>query len=242
VIEELKRSHSPDISTASSPNQIMTPALPPSSAAQEEVVPPALPAQASGRRASSPVRNNKDAASAEAVLALNSDQITSAGATVYNNPLSTESIKPTLTLRPPSVRQYVTEATLVDTSAPAVTAPVTDPLCDELLVIDDLSSLYLRLGAAAAPLSTLESALANAVACCDDVLGGPPTDLPPLENVSLSNALEILAGTSDIYRKHGSRRMPVPVVREALVRAMVPCKKKKAKAKPGRHMLRQWGL
>ena len=73
------------------------------------------------------------------------DMMASVGATVINNPLSTETVQPSLTLRLPSVKVYVTDAILVDSSAPAVAppAPVTDSLCDALMVVDDLSSMYL---------------------------------------------------------------------------------------------------
>jgi len=182
-------------------------------------------------------------------LALTSDMMASAGATVISNPLSTESVQPSQTLRQPSVKVYVTDAIVVESSAPAAAPPapaaipplITDPLCNALEAVDGFSSMYMDMGPVTMPLSLLQDALEAAVACCDDAIGGPPEDLPPLGNESLGNSLKFLYGISKMYRKLGSERIPVPVVREALAKAFVRCKKK-VEAKPNRRKLRQFGL
>ena len=194
----------------------------------EEAVRPSPPALVTGRATSAPVPHNRHAIGAGAGAAPHSDTIAPAGAAVIGSPPSTDSIHPSPTLRQPSVRLYVTDATVVNPSAPAAAppAPVTDPLLDALMVVDDLSSMYLRLDAAAAPLSILHTALEAAVAYCDDAIDGPPADLPSSGDVLLDSLLEFLAGISNMYREYGSKYMPVPLVREALVRAMVQCVEK----------------
>jgi len=191
----------------------------------EEVVTPAPPVRASYRRASSPVLHYNDAASTETFSSFNSAKISSAGATVIHNPLSAESVAPTLTSRQSPVPLFVTDAIVVDPTAStgAPSAPITDPLCDALEVVDGFSTLYLELGPVTMSLSILQDALADAVACCDGAIDGPPADLPPLGEDSLGNALKYLAGVSSLYRKFGSERVPIPVVREALEKAMVHC-------------------
>ena len=139
-------------------------------------------------------------------MALTSDQIATAGATVISNPLSTEFIQPTETLRQPSVRYYVANAFVVDSSAPtaAPPEPATDPLCVALKAVDGLSTMYMAVGPVTMPLIVLQDALADAVACCDDAIDEPPADLPSLGNDSLGNALKYLGGISNMYRKFGT--------------------------------------
>jgi len=245
-VDEFKRSNSPEIPAASLPTKSISPALAPSSNMQE-VVPPSPPAPASGGVTSSPVPDNRHAASAESGPAMSHDMMASVGATVINNPLSTESVQPRGTLRQPSVKLYVTDAIVVESSAPAEAtpaaeavppAPSTDPLCVALEAVDELSSIYMDMGPVTMPLSILQDALEAAVACCDDAIGGPPADLPPLGNDSLGNALTFLTRISKVYRKLGSKGIPITVVREALAKALVRCQNK-VEVKRGR---RKWGL
>lgn len=79
------------------------------------------------------------------------------------------------------------------------------------------------------------------MACCNDAIDGPPADFPPSENVSLGNALMFLAGVSKMYRELGSERVPIPIVRDALTKAFMQCKKKTEK-KPRWRLLQQLGL
>mmetsp|Transcript_3522 Transcript_3522/g.5152 ORF Transcript_3522/g.5152 Transcript_3522/m.5152 type:complete len:242 (-) Transcript_3522:112-837(-) len=217
LIKEMTPSGFPEVSAASSPTQSSTPAPAPFSNVQEEVVLSPPPALASGRVTSSPVPHKRHALGAAAGAALHGDPIAPAGAAIIGSLPSTEPVRPRFMLREPSLRLCVTDATVVDPS-------VADPLRDALLVVEDLSSMYLELGAATAPLSILHTALEAAVAYCDDAIGGPSADLSPLGDVPIGKALKFLAGVSNMYRKYGSKHMPVPIVREALVRAMVQCK------------------
>ena len=164
---------------------------------------------------------------ARSSIAPNNPQTRPAGATVVRNPLNTQASE--------RITLFVTDAEIVRPPS------FDDPLDDALEVIDKLSSAYLELGPATVSLSMLRNALAAAVACCDDAIDGPPADLPPLGNNSLGNALKYLAGISSMYMKLGSEGIPIHVVREALAKALVRCKKK-VEAKPGRRMLGQWGL
>jgi len=95
-----------------------------------------------------------------------------------------ESVPPTPTLRPPSVRLYVTDAIVVDPNASSAIppAPISDLLCDALKVVDGFFTMYLQLGPVRRFLSVLQNALEAAVACCDDAINRSPADLPLLGN------------------------------------------------------------
>ena len=113
---------------------------------------------------------------------------------------------------------------VTDADAELVTPPsFDDPLDDALEVIDKLSSAYLELGPATVSLSMLRNALAAAVACCDDAIDVQPSDPPLVEDAPLGDALKFLARVSEMYREFGIERVPIPDVREALVKAMVHC-------------------
>eukprot|EP00588_Corethron_pennatum_P000429 CAMPEP_0194285914 /NCGR_PEP_ID=MMETSP0169-20130528/31312_1 /TAXON_ID=218684 /ORGANISM="Corethron pennatum, Strain L29A3" /LENGTH=455 /DNA_ID=CAMNT_0039032163 /DNA_START=45 /DNA_END=1412 /DNA_ORIENTATION=- len=141
------------------------------------------------------------------------------GATLVANPLSAE--EPTSSVSRPSIRLYVTDAMLVES-----TAAGGDPLGNALKVVDRLSSL----GPATSPL-LLRDSLVAAVGCCDDATGGPPADIPPVGDTPLGDALKILASLSEMYRemeKEGKIEQ-VPIIRAALAGALVRCEEKNSK-------------
>jgi len=194
------------------------------------VVPPPPSAQASETMTPSVVPKTRHTTNAEALSAPTSAQTSSSGATVVSNPFSAESENPLSPLRQPSVKIYVTDAILVDPSAstavpPAPITPPYDPLGDALEMVGRLISMYLELGPATVSLSLLQNTLAAAVVCCDDATDGPPADPPPAEEAPLGDALKFLAEVTQMYREFGRKATLVPVVREALTKAMARCEK-----------------
>jgi len=147
-------------------------------------------------------------------------QTPQSGATLVVNTLNAQ--EPTPFVRRSSIRLYVTDVNVVES-----TAPGGNPLENALKVVDRLSSL----GPATSPL-ILRDALAAAVSRCDDATGAPPEDIPLVGNTPLDDTLKVLASLSEMYgeMEREEKIEQVPIIRAALAEALVRCEEKFLKA------------